>query len=94
MRELKSVYYGIANFRQGYSENLKTEVKQYLREKHKDLIISLPGHEEPPSLKASTDKWVRRLHRDSYMKNIEYSKFLDKLLTRQILKAHRQLRAT
>ena len=96
IRELKSVYYEIANFQKGYSDNLANGVKQYLRDKHKGLIISLPGHEEPEPPtppKDSNSKWVRSLHRDLYMRNIEYSKYLDKLLTRQILKKHRQVKS-
>lgn len=46
--DLKSVYYGIADFQKGYSDNLSSKVKHYLRDKHRELITSLPDHDEPP----------------------------------------------
>jgi hypothetical protein len=90
--KLKAVYYGIADFQKGYSDRLSKEVKHYLRDKHKDLITSMPEHEDPPEPKDSKHRSIMKLHPDLYMKRIKYSKYLDKLLTRQILKAHRQIR--
>ncbi|WP_028314503.1 hypothetical protein [Desulfatibacillum aliphaticivorans] len=87
---LKSVYYGIADFQKGYSDKLSQELKHYLRDKHMDLITSLPGHEDPPEPK--NDKHIAIYHH-LFLRRINYSKYLDKLLTRQILKTQRQIRA-
>ena len=92
MGDLKRIYYGIADFQKGYSDNLKPEVKHYLREKHMDLIISLPDHEEPPPPKDSIPKLAMRIHQEIHTKRINYSKYLDKLLTRQILKTQRLIK--
>lgn len=92
IRDLKMVYYGVADFQQGYSERLKRVVKHFLREKHRDLIFSLPGHEEPSPPKKPMSPMLKGIYQDRYMKDIKYSEYLDKILTRQILKAQRQIR--
>jgi hypothetical protein len=71
-RELKDDCNKIAYFMEDQRGRLKSEFKHYLREKHKDLIISLPGHEEPEDT----------IYPD--MEEIRYSKYLDKLLTTEI----------
>lgn len=89
--KLKSVYYGIADFQKGYSDNLDEKVKRHLRDKHRDLITSLPGHEEPELPKDAKSRRVLRAYREVYLRKIKYSKYLDKLVTRQILKRHRRI---
>jgi hypothetical protein len=79
--ELRNAYNEIHHFMKDYRENLKCEVKHYLREKHKDLIISLPGHEEPEDT----------IYPD--MEGIRYSGYLDELVTRKIFQKHRRIKA-
>jgi hypothetical protein len=92
--ELKGIYYKIANFQTGRSDSLDSEVKRYLYERHRKLITSLPGHKEPPTLENCESKFgkVSRIPY-RFRDEIRYSKYLDKLLTKQILKHQRMIKA-
>jgi hypothetical protein len=79
--ELKNAYYEIVHFMKGGRVGLELEVKTYLRERHKNLVISLPGHEEVEDTAYSD------------MDRTRYSGYLDKLLTRSVLGKFTSLKA-
>jgi len=92
--ELKSIYYKIANFQRQYRDTLSEEVKDYLRSKHEALILSLPGHEEPPPPIEYKTRIGKRngVMRMPQLEKRRYSDYLDKLITKQILKNQRSIK--
>lgn len=92
--ELKSIYYKIADFQRHYRDTIGEEIKEYLRNRHEDLILSLPGHKEPPppierEFKVGNRKGIMQI---PLPKKRRYSEYLDKLLTKQILRHHMLLK--
>jgi len=85
---LKSVLYGMGKFEKHQKDTLDDEVKYDLLKKHEALITALPGHVEPEKPKGRGMAWGH------VGKERRYSEYLNKLLTKQILKRHRLIKAS
>ena len=81
MGQLKSVLYGMVQFQR--QDTLNEEVKDHLKKMHEVLVTALPGHEEPK--KRTT---IGAISWNHVGKKRKYSEYLNKLLTKQILKNH------
>jgi hypothetical protein len=79
--EIKSIYYEISNMTKYRKEYLKDEVKDYLREAEKDFVTLLPDHKEPQRSTVGPRKIIF-----GHWGKVEYSKYMDMLITRQILR--------
>lgn len=85
---LKSALYGVGQFQKYQKDTLNEEVKDSLLEKHAALITALPGQEEPEKIISEG----RRINWAAWSQR-KYSEYLDKLLTKQILKNHSFIKA-
>lgn len=83
--EIKAVYYDLAHFGKYGKERLKDDVKDALLRKQEQLIVSLPNHQEPKSIVTARGRsW-------GHIGPRKYSEYLDKLITRQILREQKIL---
>ncbi|HUN54439.1 MAG TPA: hypothetical protein VMU29_04720 [Smithella sp.] len=75
----KSVYYDFANMKQFSKDSLKDNIREYLLDKSGDIVTSLPGYKNHNQSSDHELSW-------HFHDPIQYSDYMDQIITRQILK--------